>query len=305
MMNFNEFEETLKMELERKTSVEKTEYDKYGYGKITAFILGDGTQRPAFYPHIIYTDYYKTGIFNMEQIVEWCVGHVENIQTISCPKSKKELLSLVFPRLLCKDKFHGEIYKEILWSNDMIMTYCCELGFSAEKEKNASFVIGYDMMKRFDISMEELEHSAMDNLKKMDFYIDQACDLISDPNLLFDERNRKKIEYSMEPISCDFEKKENGFPFFKVADKENWYGVKLLLRKDILQMLYEYFGGSYFIIPSSIHECIVLPLNKNDMFVNAKMLKEIIREVNTYDLKAEEILSNGLYLFDGAKIKEI
>lgn len=301
MMNFNEFKETLRTELERKTNLEETVCSKYGYGEITAFIIGNGNQRPTIYPHIIYSDYYKTGIMDMKQLVEHFMKCVENAHDVPYPKTKEEILSTAFPRLLCKEKFHGDIYKEVSWSDDVIITYCCMI--ACENEANSLVVLNSDFMNCFHISMEELEQTAMNNLKNMSFYINGLNECIFH---LDEFHNRQKVEYPMKTIrKADTDVfGENLVPLFILSNEEIYYGATVLLREDILQILYDYFGKSYAIIPSSVNEVILILDEKESIKTQAGYLKEMIREVNG-GLSVELYLSNNLYFFDGAKLNQL
>ncbi len=59
--------------------------------------------------------------------------------------------------------------------------------------------------------------------------------------------------------------------------------------------------GNLFIIPSSIHETILLP---DDETILAGDLKKMIHEVNTTQVSPDEVLSDSLYYYDAVK-KEI
>ena len=53
-----------------------------------------------------------------------------------------------------------------------------------------------------------------------------------------------------------------------------------------------------FILPSSVHEVIILPDAGNG---DGERLKEIIRMVNTTQVAPEEVLSDTLYRYDIAE----
>ena len=53
---------------------------------------------------------------------------------------------------------------------------------------------------------------------------------------------------------------------------------------------------NFYILPSSIHEVILLPVeNEND---DIGRLKEMVYEVNHTELSEEEILSDSIYMFN-------
>lgn len=73
-------------------------------------------------------------------------------------------------------------------------------------------------------------------------------------------------------------------------------GACLILNKEIMRSLAEKFGHGFMVVPSSIHETLLV----NEEFDNeerAAELKEIISRVNR-TLRKEDILSNNLYYWD-------
>ena len=56
-------------------------------------------------------------------------------------------------------------------------------------------------------------------------------------------------------------------------------------------------GNNFFILPSSVHEVILLPDTGNE---DSEDLKKIINAVNTTQVAPEEVLSDTLYRYDRA-----
>lgn len=73
-----------------------------------------------------------------------------------------------------------------------------------------------------------------------------------------------------------------------------------MIYPDLIKDFAEALGSSLYIIPSSIHELLLLPVtNANE----SQDIKNMIREINDTQVKMEEILSYSLYLFDKEKEK--
>ena len=76
-----------------------------------------------------------------------------------------------------------------------------------------------------------------------------------------------------------------------VSNKDNMYGaVSILLEKERLQKMYPY---GYVVLPSSIHEVIVVPYIPGCESV----FNDMVQEVNVSEVKADEILGNKAYVF--------
>lgn len=85
---------------------------------------------------------------------------------------------------------------------------------------------------------------------------------------------------------------------YVLTNEGSRYGAAGLLRKDILESFAEQSGGSFYIIPSSIHELILVP---EESTINPECLKEMVKEVNRTAVVREEWLSESVYYYDCEK----
>lgn len=72
-------------------------------------------------------------------------------------------------------------------------------------------------------------------------------------------------------------------------------GACLILNKVIMRSLAEKFGHGFMVVPSSIHETLLVNVDYDEE--RAAELKEIISNVNS-TLRKEDVLSNNLYYWD-------
>ena len=79
-----------------------------------------------------------------------------------------------------------------------------------------------------------------------------------------------------------------------VSNEKGINGATVLLYPDCLMELSEYCDGDFYVLPSSIHEVLVVPARQN--FVPEK-LKRTVREVNNCCLQENEILSGHIYYY--------
>ena len=77
------------------------------------------------------------------------------------------------------------------------------------------------------------------------------------------------------------------------AEKVN--GAGLILNSVVQEKIAQVFGGSYFVLPSSIHEVLVLP---DDGSHTAKELGMMVHEINATELNPEDILSDKVQIYD-------
>ena len=90
-------------------------------------------------------------------------------------------------------------------------------------------------------------------------------------------------------------KEQNPMNF--ITNKTRTYGANCLLNDDILkEALAQCCSDAMVIIPSSIHECITLPLENG---MDAEDIDNLIRMVNVDDVDPEEVLSDYSLIYDG------
>jgi len=89
-------------------------------------------------------------------------------------------------------------------------------------------------------------------------------------------------------------------PMYIITNKTNMNGAGAIFYSDVLERISEKEGTDLYILPSSLHEVIVIPKVDQDF----KELEEMVKEVNATAVPLEEWLSNHIYMYDSSK-KEI
>lgn len=80
-----------------------------------------------------------------------------------------------------------------------------------------------------------------------------------------------------------------------VSNKNSVNGAAAILYLGVMKQLSDYYEGDFIVIPSSIHECIVMPSYGNS--IGCEGLIDIVKEVNTSVVAEEEILSDNVYVY--------
>ena len=87
----------------------------------------------------------------------------------------------------------------------------------------------------------------------------------------------------------------NLLPMEVVSNEKRTLGSACMLYPGILEYIASRMDGNYYILPSSIHEIIIL---KDSPEVDRGQLKKMVVEVNDTLVAKEEILSYSVYYFD-------
>lgn len=84
-------------------------------------------------------------------------------------------------------------------------------------------------------------------------------------------------------------------PMHVLSNSKKMHGSVCLLYPGVIEELAEKYGESLYILPSSIHEVILLADRGKDRVDD---LKEMIHVINETQVEPEDILSDSLYYFD-------
>lgn len=82
-----------------------------------------------------------------------------------------------------------------------------------------------------------------------------------------------------------------------LSNTKRLHGAVCMLYPGVLKEMADRMGGDFFILPSSVHETILLP-DAGEGLNGA--LRQMIREVNSTKVAPEEVLSDTLYRYDRA-----
>ena len=93
----------------------------------------------------------------------------------------------------------------------------------------------------------------------------------------------------------DFLQSPDFLHLFALTNSCGFFGASVILYPGVLRQASIKMGGSYYILPSSVHE--VLLLAKTD-HTQASQLKQIVEEVNMTDAVSMDFLSNYVYEYD-------
>lgn len=85
-----------------------------------------------------------------------------------------------------------------------------------------------------------------------------------------------------------------------VTNNKQISGASAILYEENLHNLAELYGGDLYVIPSSVHEMLVLPAD-SDMLPDE--IANIVQEVNQMAVQPEERLSNQVYRYDSRERK--
>ena len=152
-----------------------------------------------------------------------------------------------------------------------------------------SAAISNRLMAQWNITVDELYEMAIANLENSNTgEFMSLCDMI--------------YGYMMEDMEESEELKEMlDAPepqLYVLTNRKRVHGASMLLNKKMMKEVTEKIGNEFFVLPSSIHECIIVPMADE---TNPSALEEMVREVNSTQVRLEERLSNHVYRYSAEK----
>lgn len=165
---------------------------------------------------------------------------------------------------------------------NLVITYHVAVSNPGDKEL-ASFTVTNDLLKSYGITWEELHKQAMENSPRIM------------PPVLRTLHSALAEEMDMPaPNSYDSQ-------MYILTNKLNINGAACLMYDHAMDEAAKVIGGDYIILPSSIHEVILLKDNGNQ---NYDQLKQMVRQINQMTVQPDEQLANTVYHYD-AKAKKL
>ncbi len=148
------------------------------------------------------------------------------------------------------------------------------------KLNGASIVIHDCNLHAWGIHKEQLVKDALLNTsRKMPYTIQGMEDLIA-------ELSGKESKITGEEL------------MYVLTNEEKYYGAAVILYPHVLNHIAKVLNKNFYILPSSVHECILVPDQGQYSRIE---LKKMVKEVNDSQVEDEEILSYEIYYYDCKK----
>lgn len=140
----------------------------------------------------------------------------------------------------------------------------------------ASFPVTMEIMDDWEVTSEELLNDAVKNAEK-----------------LF-PATIESIESTLELSEDEFQ----GATFYVLSNSRRHFGAGGMLYENVLSDFEDRIDEPFFIIPSSVHEVLLIPCSMN---MPVEDLKAMLLDVNDSIVSAEDILGSHIYYFDHDK----
>lgn len=279
--------------------MEVNEVVKENDKRYTALLIRQNGEKvsPNIYLEDYYKDYERDG--SMEAALEKISVDYQMVVDRGIPQLKFDVSDYeqVKPRLyvaILNADYNQEYLKDACTKNipetdiTAVARVLCD---NTETEGRSSFVVKENHAKMWNVSPEEICEEALKNtqrlfpaeLKNMREMLAEVmmCN-ISPTSPAYSKENRDILE--MMP-----------YEQYVLTNTEKINGAAALLYPGLLKEIAEKAGGNFFILPSSIHDVILI---KDTGELNAEELQCMVMDVNRTQVLPEEVLSDEVYYYD-------
>lgn len=256
----------------------------------------DGIKFPMIYVNELYDMYLATGRFDkcVETILEtYKRSLLYGIESV--PGNWKEAKARIQSRVIYKEWNLERImqmpYVDYL---DLAIVFCVYIG--EEQGMTATMPVTWDIMDQWKIDTETLRKAAKENLQKEEFEIATMDSLLND---VIVPGTDSTVGELLSADTCMGEE-DSICPLYVITNQCRNHSARAILRKDVLGNFAKKHGGSFFILPSSVHELLFV---KDDGEADIDYLKKTVCEINAMPelIEPEERLSDSIYYYNQQK----
>ena len=215
---------------------------------------------------------------------------LENYSRVPLNISMLENYEAVRPMLavqMCDPETNQEYLKGKPYTSCGELAAYYRIQVAADEEGTASVAVTESMMQMWGITKEQLHKDAM-----------QAAHARS-PVCLYDmEEVMAESIFSVKPENL-FNREEpldiGMIPIYILTNQEKLNGASVSVQEGVLEKVAELLGINFYVLPSSIHELLILPDNGS---MQLSELEAMVREVNATQVAPEDRLSDKVQYYD-------
>lgn len=165
---------------------------------------------------------------------------------------------------------------------DLAIVFCVLL--EVTKYGTATMAIRNDHLELWGVEKEDLYRQASENTSRF------LPDDFSSMSAVIEELTEESEAH------ISFEDKEE--EMYVLSNRIHSYGAAAILYSGRMEGIGMYLKSNYYVLPSSVHEVIVVP---EKAAVEKEELSAMVAEINRTQVEAEEVLSDHAYYYDRKK----
>lgn len=166
---------------------------------------------------------------------------------------------------------------------DMAVVYRFML--DSHNGEQASVLVTNTIINQMDITPEQLHADALKNAPEVKPLVIQGMSEVMAEMLGPDQAELMGLM----PVAPEDEQ------MYVASVPDKTHGASVIAYQDFMDRASDRVGGDFFILPSSIHEVLIIPDNKE---IDFKVLEGMVRDVNETQVAPEDKLTDNVYHYD-------
>lgn len=226
---------------------------------------------------------HKAG-FSVEEVVNKTV-HELNIAHVNAPEIPKITEESLKENLYCS-VINVELNRELLQTVPHRIIEDLAVIVRYKIDDVGCFTVTNDIADSLKLTSEEVMNIAFANHAQQKFVLKNMSDMMRD---LFLSQGVSE-EFVEEVVRESYTE----HPLYVLTNQAKYEGASAVLSKEIMEKAQDILG-EFYILPSSRHEVILI---KKDDGISLPYLKSMVKEINTIEVKREDLLSDNVYSYD-------
>ena len=199
------------------------------------------------------------------------------------------------------------VYKQMLYAWESIKPYVKPFVFNLEKNREYIEKTQCVYQERLDLAYacyieiieEEKRDVAMINVSKgmLELWGISEQELVetAEKNAIYDGKPMSVLikELTKQPMRSELEHEADAM--YVVSNENRRRGAAGIFNTELIQKRAEELGCNFYILPSSLHEIILM---REDMAPEMEILREMVQEINSTQVLVEDYLSDSIYYYD-------
>lgn len=175
---------------------------------------------------------------------------------------------------------------------DMAITY--HIKMNVDENGVASAVVANDTLQMYGVSVEELHEIALNNSEKMfPLYTFDLNERMRE-SFIADMKKEGMTDEMIEMFLEEYpQSDENAMTV--VTNDVGFNGAAAIFYPGVMEKLAEATKGDFFILPSFLHETIILPDRGN---ISPEQLAEMVKDINETQVEPWDRLTDEVYHYD-------
>ena len=164
--------------------------------------------------------------------------------------------------------------------HDLAVVYYCKM--EHELLGKGSIMVDNEHLKIWGVTEDEIDRLARENTVRLLPYQIYNMETLLKETFGIDAKGEMSQE----------------LPMYVLTNTEKYLGAVNIIYDSILDAVAKQLEDDYFVLPSSIHECIIIPALKD---IRETELHRMVRDINRECVADEEVLGDTVYRYDRAK----